>query len=407
MKDPASQDDVSTPPRDPAQRDDAAVMATKEKDGMVTGTPAHNVEVQDIDPALDRQITRKLDRHLLPWLFGIWLFAFIDRSNIGNAKIDGIVPDLHLTGNRFNIALTVFYVPYILVNVPSNWILKHIGAGLYLPTLITCWGLVSCFMGLTKSYAGLIVCRLLLGFFEGGLFCGMILYLSMFYRRHQLLFRLALWYCAAPLSGAIGGLLAAGLSRIRYQGYNRWPWIFVVEGAITTVYGLITFIMLPDTPAQTKFLSQELKDAAVLRLRHDALGSQADSKVDLEKFDWRWVRMAAVNINTMLDSLNFLFILVPYVSPEPHFNSFCLPPRIYSYSLFLPTIITGLGYTDVIAQLFTVPPNVVGFLFVLGVAYVSDRTKMRGVFLLSGALLAIIGYIMLLVATSPSVRYGG
>lgn len=64
-----------------------------------------------IDPNLDKRITRKFDKHVVPWLFGLWLLAFIDRSNIGNAKIDGLVTDLHLTGNKFNIALTIFYVP--------------------------------------------------------------------------------------------------------------------------------------------------------------------------------------------------------------------------------------------------------------------------------------------------------
>ena len=81
-------------------------------------------ELADIHPALDRQLTRKFDFHIVPWLFGLWLFAFIDRSNIGNANIDGLPNDLHLKGNDFNIALTVFYVPYILIDVPSNWLLK-------------------------------------------------------------------------------------------------------------------------------------------------------------------------------------------------------------------------------------------------------------------------------------------
>lgn len=96
----------------------------------------------EIDPALDRALTRKFDTHLVPWLFGLWLLAFIDRSNIGNARIDGLSTDLGLTGHKFNIvdyhlwlkvwntlmreiqALTVFYIPYILVDVPSNWVLK-------------------------------------------------------------------------------------------------------------------------------------------------------------------------------------------------------------------------------------------------------------------------------------------
>jgi len=83
-----------------------------------------DAELTDIDPALDRRLTRKFDVHIVPWLFGLWLLAFIDRSNIGNANIVGLPSDLHLVGNDFNVALTVFYVPYILIDVPSNWFVK-------------------------------------------------------------------------------------------------------------------------------------------------------------------------------------------------------------------------------------------------------------------------------------------
>jgi MFS family permease len=155
------------------------------------------------------------------------LFSFIDRSNIGNAKIDGLTVDLDMqTGTMFNVALLVFYVPYILVDVPSNWIIKKFKAGVYLPTLITCWGLVCTCTGFSKSFGGLVACRVLLGLFEGGILGGVIIYLAMFYRRHQMLFRCGLFYCAAPLSGAFGGLFASALGKISYGGYNKWPWIF-------------------------------------------------------------------------------------------------------------------------------------------------------------------------------------
>lgn len=154
------------------------------------------------------------------------LFSFIDRSNIGNARIAGLTTDLDMRGTMFNVALLVFYIPYILVDVPSNLLLKKFKAGIYLPSLITVWGIVCCFMGFTKSYAGLIVCRLLLGMFEGGILGGVIIYLAMFYRRHEMLLRSGLFYCAAPLSGAFGGLLASGLAQIEVGGYNKWPWIF-------------------------------------------------------------------------------------------------------------------------------------------------------------------------------------
>ena len=349
---------------------------------------------EELDPYLDRRITRKFDLHIVPWLFGLWLLAFIDRSNIGNARIDGLVKDLDLQGpnaNRFNVALTVFYVPYVLIDVPSNWILKYVGAGWYLPGLMIGWGLVGTCMGAVKSYAGLIAARFFLGLCEGGLLGGMVLYLSMFYRRHDLLFRLGLFYCAAPLSGAFGGLLATGLAQIRHGGYNRWPWIFFVEGAITVCFGIMTLFFLPHTPSQAGFLSREERAAAVARLRLDAHGASKESDLESEKFSWRWVRMALLNVNTILLSLNFFAIITP----------------IYSFSLFLPTIISSLGYSSVIAQLFTVPPNVAGFLTVLGGTFLSDRHKARGPVMIVGCSLAIIGYIMLLVPARPLVHYGG
>lgn len=158
---------------------------------------------------------------------GSRLFAFIDRSNIGNAKIDGLTEDLNIdTGTKFNIAVLVFFIPYILVDVPGNWIVKRVKGGIFLPSLITLWGLVCTFLGFTKSYGGLIAGRFFLGMFEGALLGGILVYLAMFYRRHQMLYRIGLFYCAAPLSGAFGGLLATGLAKIKYGGYNRWPWIF-------------------------------------------------------------------------------------------------------------------------------------------------------------------------------------
>ena len=147
----------------------------------------------------------------------------------GNAKIDGLGHELHLTGNQFNVALCVFYILYVLVDIPSNWLLKIVGGGYWLSAIAVAWGVVGTCTGAVTTYGGLIVCRLLLGACEGGMFGGIILYLSMFYKRHQLMFRLGIFYCAAPLSGAFGGLLATGLARINFHGYKGWPWIFFVR----------------------------------------------------------------------------------------------------------------------------------------------------------------------------------
>ena len=133
----------------------------------------------DIDPVLDKAISRKFDMHIVPFLFGLWLWAFIDRANIGNARIDGLATQLKLDGTKFNIALAIFYVPYICVDVPSNLILKKMRPGYYLPALVTAWGVVSMCTGFVTTYEGLLVIRFFLGLCEGGLLGGIIVYLSL------------------------------------------------------------------------------------------------------------------------------------------------------------------------------------------------------------------------------------
>jgi MFS family permease len=151
-------------------------------------------------------------------------------------------------------------------------VLKYFKAGYYLPALIIAWGAVSMCMGFVKSYTGLLVARFFLGLCEGGLLGGMIIYLAMFYRRHQLLYRITLFYCAAPLSGAFGGLLATGLAEIKSGSYNGWPFIFFVEGAITILFGILTTFFLP-------FLTEEEKHGALARMALDSHGSNAADDV--------------------------------------------------------------------------------------------------------------------------------
>jgi hypothetical protein len=112
---------------------DAAENISSERKEDFTSDNAHIEKVNttwddapSIDEALDRRITSKFDRHIIPWLFGLWLLAFIDRSNIGNAKIVGLTEDLKLDSDKFNIALAIFYVPYICYDIPSNLVLKQL-----------------------------------------------------------------------------------------------------------------------------------------------------------------------------------------------------------------------------------------------------------------------------------------
>jgi len=194
-------------------------------------TTAALAETNEIDPQVEKRIRRKLDLHIVPILFGIWLLAFLDRANIGNAAIAGLTESTNAAGNKFNTALAIFYVPYICIDVPSNLVLKYFRAGYYIPGLLIAWGIVATFTGFVKSYGGLLAVRFFLGLCEGGLLGGMVIYLAMFYKRHELLFRIGMFYSAAPLSGAWGGLLSSGLAEISTPGYPGWPFIFVSPGS--------------------------------------------------------------------------------------------------------------------------------------------------------------------------------
>lgn len=156
------------------------------------------------------------------------------------------------------------------------------------------------------------------------------------------------------------------------------------------MYGLLVIFLLPHTPNDAKFLSEEDRQYASKRLRADAHGA-ADTDAKHEKFNWAAVRRALLNWNTILCSLNFFLIITP----------------IYSYSLFLPTIISALGFEAIYAQLLTVPPNVCAFFTVLITCYLSDKYQRRGVFMAGWLVIAIAGYIMLIATANEWVQYGG
>lgn len=172
---------------------------------------------------------------------------------------------------------------------------------------------------------------------------------------------------------------------------------------------------MPHTPAEAKFLSEEERIAAMIRLKEDSHGANVFEDVNDDHFRWHWVRMAFRAPQVYLCCLLWFFLLVPlYVSSlggeiamEPVQESSSRCGVLQSFSLFLPTIISGLGYHATTAQLFTVPPNMAAFFVVLANSILSDRIKARGPILAGGCIIAIAGYIMLLTADTSSVRYGG
>jgi MFS family permease len=179
--------------------------------------------------------------------------------------------DLQLKGYKFNWVLTTFYISYTAVEIPSNIILKRIGAKIWLPLLTVCFGIVCVGTAFVKTFSQLIFLRFLLGLTEGGMMPGTSFYLSCFYKREELLFRIGVFATSASLAGAFGGLLATGLTKIPRWGsagseLHTWRNIFFFEGFITIIIGLIAPKFLPRNPGDCKFLNEKETMIAVQRL---------------------------------------------------------------------------------------------------------------------------------------------
>lgn len=343
--------------------------------------------------ALARKILFKIDTRVMPILALLLLCSFLDRTNVGNAKILGLEPDVGITDNQYSQGLAVFYATYIACELPSNLVLKKFSPRIWLPTLSVAWGIITMCLGFIRSFGSFAAVRALLGIAEGGLFPGIVLYLSSMYTRGELALRIGIFYTAASLSGAFGGLLARGLSAIGPRGgLEGWRWIFIVEGLLTVVSGLIAFVWLPNGVASAKFLTTEERDFACERLANDNGGRFNPALEAEEAFKWSEVCRGLFNVQIWLTSTAY----------------FAMLSGVYSFGLFLPTIVNALQITSNAntVQLWTVIPYAVATPTTVAVAFISDRIKLRGLPMLIMLPVSIAGYATIAHVQSASVRFG-
>ena len=144
---------------------------------------------------------------------------------VGNARVAGLDTDLGLSDHQYNMCLTIFFFPYALFEVPSNIVLKFLTPRIWLTIIVLAWGTVMTLMGIVQNYAGLLAARFFLGITEAGLFPAASFLLTVFYCRHEMQTRLAVFYCAATIAGAFSGLLAFALQKMDgIGGLEGWRW---------------------------------------------------------------------------------------------------------------------------------------------------------------------------------------
>ncbi|KAL8283673.1 hypothetical protein RQP46_005468 [Phenoliferia psychrophenolica] len=214
---------------------------------------------------------RRVDFVLVATLTLYYFMSYLDRSNLGNAKVAGIEKDLNMKGNDYNIAISVYFVPYILLEYPATIMLKRAGPDRMLPLLVGLWGIVTMCQGFIKSYSSLLVCRFFLGALESGLTPCSVVLMSMYVRRFDLQKRIAVFFAMISLAGAFAGLLAYAITKdlSGKHGYEGWRWIFLIEGGATIGVALATCWILPRSPATAFWLSAPQRAALLAGLQDD------------------------------------------------------------------------------------------------------------------------------------------
>lgn len=199
-----------------------------------------------IDPEMEKTILRKFDWLVMPQFVIIIILAYLDRTNIGNARVFGFEEDIGLVGNEFANISSLFYVTYVVFELPWVLAVKRYGANLILAIAIVSWSAVVIGTGFINNYTQAIIVRLLLGIAEAGVFPAITFLLSTIYPRESQGKRVAVLYAAAALAGAFGGLIAYGIQTMGDRlGLEAWRWLFIIEGAISVVIGLLCWVSLP------------------------------------------------------------------------------------------------------------------------------------------------------------------
>ncbi|CCO36058.1 putative transporter C11D3,18C OS=Schizosaccharomyces pombe (strain 972 / ATCC 24843) GN=SPAC11D3.18c PE=3 SV=1 [Rhizoctonia solani AG-1 IB] len=346
------------------------------------GGSANDLTVQEKREA-DRKLRNKLDRRIVPSAAFIYLLCYLDRSNIGNAKLlntnsgDSLMQSLSLTNLQYTIALMVFLIAYISFEVPSNYCLKRFTPSRWIAFLMFSWGALTISLGGVHSYGALTAVRFLLGTFEAGLFPGLVYFFTFWYRPEERSLRVALVLASSTLAGAFGGAIAYGVGFMNMTaGLEAWRWLFILEGIPSVLSSVVVWFFFPDFPETAKWLSADERNQVIQRL--EGVASTHHSRVT-----WTEAKQTLLGWRVWVHAIAYITISVPFSS----------------LSLFSPTIVAGLGYEGLDAQLFTVPPYACAYFVTLFLSWFADTKNQRS--LVSACSMAVGAFAFLAQALLP------
>ncbi|QKX52947.1 uncharacterized protein TRUGW13939_00018 [Talaromyces rugulosus] len=316
--------------------------------------------------ALSFQYTKEEEKRLLPkidiivvgYVSGAYLLAYMDRGNIGNANTAGMSKDLGIDDSQYQWLLTVLYLGYILFDWQTIFY-NNFPARYYVSTVVMIWGIIASDYATAQNFGGMLVLGLLLGIFELSYSPGLGYFFSFFYLRGEMGRRLGWYVSIAPLAASFAGAFAFFVTEYKHA-IAGWRALFLVEGFPAILVGLFGYCWLPSNLQDCQFLTEREKKIALARMVRSFGDKDRGHSINVMEFFW-----------SLMDMKNWIPTLM-YFSFNISYSS--LP-------IYVPTILTGMGLTNLNAQGLSAPPYVFAAIVVLIVGYMSDYYNRQGIFL--------------------------
>lgn len=345
----------------------------------------HTGSARKTDPR-EIALVRKLDYRIMPTLCVMYFLNYIDRNALASARLNNIEKDLGMSGFQFNTTISILFVGYVLMQIPSNMLITKIQPGIYMSSWMIVWAAVSACTALVKNYGGLVAARFFLGITEAPFYPGATYMLSIFYTRREVAARIAVLYCAQILATGFAGLIAAGVfaGMSGLGGLKGWQWLFILEGAVTAVVALAGFWLLPNTPTTTRWLNADERELAHARMQRDRVGDAIDGETSA----WEGLKQAAGDKRTWL---------------------FCLMQNFHlsacSFNSFFPTVVRTLGFNTTITLVLTCPPFILAGAAGILTGWSSGRLHERTWHITGGLFVAIVGFVIAASSLNTAARY--
>lgn len=382
---------IALPDRQDEELEEAIKINEEEEQGKTAVSDAQETKAKDqkFTEAENRRVLNKIDRRLMPIMCLVYTLQYIDKSAMSYAAVYTFRQDRNLTGRQYSWLGTVFYLGYTVFEFPGSWLLQKTKTNIFMGVLAMIWGTLLLCMAFPPDFKGLAALRTLLGSAESLVTPGFALITARFYKREEQPFRIGIWYCCNGVGSILGGFMGYGSGRIDIPSLPNWAWIFLLNGIMTVMAGLLFLVICPNSPEDARFLSHRERIVAIERIKAN------QSSLFEKTIKWHQIREA---LNPFEDPQGWLLATATFALTVPNGG----------LGTYLHLILQAYGYNAFQAILLGLPQGGIQVVLVLSTTYIARRyANMRIYVSIAGISLALLGILIQYCTTINEARLFG